>query len=200
MREDFEEPVEVEERVVVEHVYEPRSSGEMLRFFVLVIVLGATVLVVAMARPLIFGKIVPAVMGEGIVIPTDVPVVEETQPVEEEEPIIEEVEEGAVEEETAVETEATGEETVVEEASGEETAAPVTEGATDESGRDEAATSEVTTDGQTIHRVRQGETLQTIAAQYGVTMQALIEANKLTNPDLIKIGDELVIPKAAEQP
>jgi LysM repeat protein len=88
----------------------------------------------------------------------------------------------------------------VEEASGEETAAPVTEGATDESGRDEAATSEVTTDGQTIHRIRQGETLQTIAAQYGVTMQALIDANKLTNPDLIKIGDELVIPKAAEQP
>lgn len=44
-----------------------------------------------------------------------------------------------------------------------------------------------------IHVVRSGETLSRIAAQYGVTVQAIMEANDLTST-LIVPGQELIIP------
>jgi LysM repeat protein len=46
----------------------------------------------------------------------------------------------------------------------------------------------------TIHRVASGDTLTTIARRYGVSLQAIINANNLTNPDRLQIGQELVIP------
>lgn len=39
-----------------------------------------------------------------------------------------------------------------------------------------------------------GDKLQTIAAKFGVTLQALMAANKITNANLIKVGQTLVIP------
>ncbi|MCB8943572.1 MAG: LysM peptidoglycan-binding domain-containing protein [Ardenticatenaceae bacterium] len=48
------------------------------------------------------------------------------------------------------------------------------------------------------HTVKQGETLQTIAAQYGITLQQLIAANALPNPDYIRVGDKLIIPQSGE--
>jgi LysM repeat protein len=45
-----------------------------------------------------------------------------------------------------------------------------------------------------VHTVRAGETLTVIAAMYGVSMQAIIEANELVNPDLLQVGQQLVIP------
>jgi LysM repeat protein len=53
----------------------------------------------------------------------------------------------------------------------------------------------VPTEELTVHVVQSGETLFSIAVQYGVTVQALLEANQLTNPDLINSGQELVIPQ-----
>ncbi len=50
------------------------------------------------------------------------------------------------------------------------------------------------TSGQTVHRVRAGDTLYDIAVRYGVTMRAIINANNLTNPDRLQIGQELIIP------
>jgi LysM repeat protein len=47
----------------------------------------------------------------------------------------------------------------------------------------------------TIHVVQQGDTLYGIAIQYGVTLQALLAANGITNPDQLSIGQELVIPE-----
>ena len=44
------------------------------------------------------------------------------------------------------------------------------------------------------HVVQSGETLGSIAVQYGVTVQAILEANQLANPDLLRVGQELVIP------
>jgi LysM repeat protein len=44
------------------------------------------------------------------------------------------------------------------------------------------------------HTVLAGETLGSIAVQYGVTVQALLQANQLANPDLLRVGQELVIP------
>lgn len=46
-----------------------------------------------------------------------------------------------------------------------------------------------------IHVVKQGETLSEIAAQYEVSIQAIMEANGLTDPNRIVTGQELIIPE-----
>jgi len=49
-------------------------------------------------------------------------------------------------------------------------------------------------DQQTIHFVREGETLTSIAAYYRTTTQALITANHLSDGDTIYVGERLIIP------
>ena len=44
------------------------------------------------------------------------------------------------------------------------------------------------------YNVQAGDSLGIIAARYGITAQMLIEANDITNPDLLEVGSELVIP------
>lgn len=51
-----------------------------------------------------------------------------------------------------------------------------------------------------VHIVQAGETLQTIAARYGTTWQAIAAANALSNPNQIFVGQRLVIPSAPAQP
>ena len=46
-----------------------------------------------------------------------------------------------------------------------------------------------------LHRVTSGETLDAIARQYGVSRAELIEANRLSNPNLIKVDQLLKIPQ-----
>lgn len=50
-----------------------------------------------------------------------------------------------------------------------------------------------------VHTVRHGETLSSIAAQYGTTVDALMAANNLTNPNLLVVGQRLTIPPATQQ-
>ncbi len=45
------------------------------------------------------------------------------------------------------------------------------------------------------HTVGPGETLSHIAAAYGVTTRAIIEANNLKNPDVVRAGQVLFIPE-----
>ena len=45
-----------------------------------------------------------------------------------------------------------------------------------------------------IHTVKSGETLARIAAMYGVTAQSIATANRLANPNLIRVGQQLTIP------
>jgi LysM repeat protein len=47
------------------------------------------------------------------------------------------------------------------------------------------------------HVVRRGETLAGIAARYGVSASALAQANGLRNPNLIRVGQKLVIPRGS---
>lgn len=55
--------------------------------------------------------------------------------------------------------------------------------------------------GQVTHTVQAGENLYRIALRYGVTLDALAQANNITNPNLILVGQVLIIPGAvAEQP
>jgi spore germination protein len=49
-----------------------------------------------------------------------------------------------------------------------------------------------------IHTVASGETLTSLANQYGVTIQAIVEANDLPNPDFVSAGQTLLIPVASE--
>ena len=52
---------------------------------------------------------------------------------------------------------------------------------------------------QLIYRVQEGDTMSKIADRFGVPLSALIEANRETvpNPDLLQIGQEVIIPVAA---
>ncbi len=50
-------------------------------------------------------------------------------------------------------------------------------------------------DDDIIHIVRAGETLSSIAQQYGVTVTELVEANRLTNANAIYVGQKLRIPR-----
>jgi LysM repeat protein len=47
---------------------------------------------------------------------------------------------------------------------------------------------------QVIHEVASGETLSSIADEYDTTVEAILAANKLSSPDLIYQGQELVVP------
>ncbi|MBI1277532.1 MAG: LysM peptidoglycan-binding domain-containing protein [Anaerolineaceae bacterium] len=51
------------------------------------------------------------------------------------------------------------------------------------------------TTGSTItHTIQRGETLGIIARRYGVSVSAIVAANKLVNPNRINVGQQLVIP------
>lgn len=51
-----------------------------------------------------------------------------------------------------------------------------------------------------IHVVRPGQTLSGIAAAYGVTVQALMQANNIWNPNHIFVGQKLCIPGGSPPP
>ncbi|MFQ6016372.1 MAG: LysM peptidoglycan-binding domain-containing protein [Anaerolineae bacterium] len=44
------------------------------------------------------------------------------------------------------------------------------------------------------HTVKPGETLTSISLKYGVSVEAIMLANGLTNPDVLGVGQELIIP------
>ena len=45
-----------------------------------------------------------------------------------------------------------------------------------------------------IYVVQAGDTLAAIAANFGITLDELVNANNITNIDQIEIGDEIIIP------
>jgi len=47
---------------------------------------------------------------------------------------------------------------------------------------------------QTVHVVQRGDNLYRIATRYGTTIQAIMNANGLSNPNFIWVGQRLVIP------
>ena len=60
--------------------------------------------------------------------------------------------------------------------------------------REAAAAASASAAPQAGHVVQQGETLSKIAAQYGVTVEALMALNSITDPNLIQVGENLAIP------
>ncbi|MCU0512112.1 MAG: LysM peptidoglycan-binding domain-containing protein [Anaerolineae bacterium] len=51
----------------------------------------------------------------------------------------------------------------------------------------------------TEHVVQAGDTLSRIAQQYGLSMEALMQANALTNPDVLFVGQVLTLPQTPAQ-
>src|SRR5437762_13061761 len=45
-----------------------------------------------------------------------------------------------------------------------------------------------------VHAVEEGETLRSIAAVYGVSSQTILAANAIEDPDLLTVGQKLVVP------
>lgn len=150
---------------------ESPSSREWTNFIILAVVLLGTIVVVALLRPFIFNHVVPVVMGEGqLTAPMPAEGVEEAYPAQEEflpaVPIIE------------------------------EEAVPVVEPYPVEEANEAVAGEELPTAVATIsHTVKPGENLINIARRYGVTVEAILAANKVSNPNHIEVGTTLLIPQ-----
>lgn len=189
------DPYEVEERtnhvhehdvVVVES--EAHRRGEMVKFGMLVIVMLGTILVVALLRPYIFNTLVPAIMGEG---QPAAPLVSDEAEMETIKPENEEMEATAVPADSTETETATEEETNAENATEEEAASSEEVVSEPEQPADFPTAVPART-----HTVQAGETLTSIAQQYGVTVQAIVAANEITNPDHVTVGTTLIIPES----
>jgi LysM repeat protein len=146
---------------------ETKSSnlGEYVKFGILAVILLGTPVVIALLIPLIFGQIVPAVLGSNLA--PDIPLSPADQVVEPES-----AETPGVILPGGPETGIGGEATP--------TGTPAVQ---------EPAATEVL-----VHLVRTGETLESIARQYGITSAAIVSANNIQNPNQIFVGTILIIP------
>ena len=160
---------------------EENTQGELLKFGIAAVVLLFTVLIIALLRPLIFGKIVPAVLGEGQPAAPLVNTEAEAETIKPDVDVTEEEESEAVEENEPAEGDAA------------DTAVSPTDG-TDEAAEPEKPEDFPTAVPAQTHTVRAGETLTAIARQYGVTVQTIVSANNIANPDRVTVGTELIIP------
>ncbi|MFQ6015741.1 MAG: LysM peptidoglycan-binding domain-containing protein [Anaerolineae bacterium] len=53
---------------------------------------------------------------------------------------------------------------------------------------------------QVVHVVGEGDSLLSIAIQYGITVHAIMVANDLTDPEFVRIGQRLIIPSPTPTP
>jgi LysM repeat protein len=63
-----------------------------------------------------------------------------------------------------------------------------------------SATATAQPDGTQLYVVRSGDSLSVIASRFGVTVRAIMDANGLTDPDRLSLGQELIIPVPATTP
>jgi murein DD-endopeptidase MepM/ murein hydrolase activator NlpD len=49
-----------------------------------------------------------------------------------------------------------------------------------------------------VHVVQAGDTVHVLAARYGVTVEGIVAANKLADPDYIEVGQRLIIPPSVQ--
>lgn len=155
-----------------ENQNKPNSYNDLVKFGVLLLIFAGTILVVSLLRPLIFGRIVPAILGD-----TQAAAPQPVVPV--------------------VPSPASSEAPVAYPAPSEMVTPPETEmGAAAYPSPDEAATAENGPQFIT-HILQPGENLTRLATRYNVTVAQIIQANPgLTNPDNVQAGTALQIPVA----
>lgn len=77
---------------------------------------------------------------------------------------------------------------------------PVSEAAPTNTSVSEATPTSTPAGDSVLHVVQRGETLSEIAKAYGVTTQAIVEANDIENPNRIVTGQKLIIPSPKQTP
>ena len=60
-----------------------------------------------------------------------------------------------------------------------------------------AAPAPAPSSGTTTHTIAAGQTLSSIAQRYGTTIRAIVDANGLTDPNRVRVGQTLTIPSSA---
>lgn len=160
------------------------ARGEWIRFGILIVVMLGTILVVALIRPFIANRVVPAFLSTPDTHQLSLPVIDASGG---EEATMEDASEGVMEgEQQPVDTEvgggAPGSETAVEQSAEETTVEPAVDNA-------------AATESNLTHVIQSGESLFVLAQRYNVSVQQIVEANGIGNPDRIAVGDELIIPQ-----
>ena len=153
-----------------------KSYSDLVKFGVLLLILAGVILVVSLTRPLIFGRIVPAVLGDGQVT-TPLPDAGET---ESGEPVVAPAE-GYPAPDSA---------NVSEGSCCDAAAYPAPETST----MPTTTTPTVEATQYITHTLQPGENLTKLAQQYGVTIEEILKANTILNPDEVQAGTVLRIP------
>ncbi len=151
----------------MEESQENSRSGEMRNFGLLLLISLIVVLVVAFSRPFIFGKVVPAVLGDGAATEAgDDDVTDEPASVEDIDPY------------------------------------PASEEDEDNTPEDVEEVEEVEESPQSIptvtHLVQQGDTLTSIAGRFDTSIEEIMVANGLVDPNQLRVGTTLLIPQPEE--
>lgn len=179
------------------------TRGELIKFAILALVLLGAVLVVALARPLIFGHIVPAIMGEQEAVPQPLPV--EEMPADAD--VAEPDEAYPLDAEDSEATEAypaPGHDGFIPAVGGPSEAEPYpapteaepveAEAEAYPAPADDAVGVEREETAVITHTVQANENLTRIAEIYGVSVETIIEFNNIRNPNRIDAGTVLQIP------
>lgn len=184
---DQDETVDTQIDAHLEAIAEERAASrrrmELIKFGILAGILLVVVLVIAVAQPLIFDRIVPAFLeGDGSTA------VEGDQPDEGDNtqnlPIINVPDDGA--DDGMTDETGTGGQT------GEGDTA--SDGQDQEGGGTPDTAAPTAVPGQ-IYVVQSGDTLNSIARQFNTTVEAIAAANNIENPDALLVGTPLTIPQ-----
>jgi nucleoid-associated protein YgaU len=151
-------------------------SREWMKFIILAVVLVGVIVVIMVTRPFIFNHVVPVVMGEGQ-LTAPMPVEEPEKNVEEAYPIT--GDSPTLGPENAYPAETTIPAPAVEEAYPTDNTPDV----------EEAGKTTIS------HTVQHGDTILNIARRYNVTVDAIVAANNISNPNHIEVGTTLLIPQ-----
>ena len=154
-------------------------------------VLLITILAIRVITPFIFTEYVPDIVGLEETV-SDAPSAEEVVPAEqsEHESDGEEMSEGEAEQETGEPVDQ-GEE-AAEDTNETVEPVPTEEATSNKNDNPEEGASEAT---YSIYVVQPGETLTSIAKAHNLTVEELIAANELINPNLLNAGQEIRIPE-----
>lgn len=155
-----------------------KSYNDLVKFGVLLLIMAGVILVVSLTRPLIFGRIVPAVLGSG---QTTAPLPDAgegdtlTVPPAEELPGYPAPDSANVPEASCCDA----------------AAYPAPNASTTST---ETVTPALEATNFVTHTLQPGENLTKLAQQYGITIEEIIQANNLQNPDSVQAGTALRIP------